>query len=315
MIVLATFNPPEALRNELETGFSEAEFVYRSHPDCSELEQAEILITYGEDLTAEHIEKAAHLKWIMVVSAGLELMPLQAIKERGIIVTNARGIHKTPMAEYTLGMMLSHEKRLAELKQKQSEEVWDRDMEMGELFGKKALILGTGAIGSEIARLAKAFGMSVDGMNRSGRAVSFMDRIYLTEELNDALKGADYVISVLPSTPETKGVLTASHLLSMKRGSVLINIGRGDLFKDEDLLSALKAGRPSHAILDVFGEEPLKPGHPYWMHPDITLTPHLSSRSNRYLPRAFQIFKDNLSAYLDQDREAMKNVIDPDRGY
>ena len=315
MIVLTTFIPPEPIRNELETDFADAEFVYRSNPECSELEHAEILITYGEDLTAEHIRTAVQLKWIMVVSAGLEQMPLQEIKEKGITVTNARGIHKTPMAEYALGMMLSHEKKLVTLKQKQRKEVWDRDMEMGELFGKKALILGAGSIGSEIARLAQAFGMSVNGVNRSGRAVPFMDSIYRIEELNDALKEADYVISVLPSTAETRGLLAADRLFSMKKGSVLMNIGRGDLFKEEDLLEALKAGRPSHAILDVFGAEPLQPGHPYWKHPDITLTPHLSSRSNRYLPRAFRIFKDNLPAYLAKNIQAMKNVIDPDREY
>ncbi|MGE7767494.1 hypothetical protein [Peribacillus sp. NPDC096540] len=111
-------------------------FVYQEDWEDEPLRGAEILITYGEDLTDETIEKAPNLKWIMVMSAGMELMPFKAIENRGILVTNARGIHKIPMAEYTIGMLLRYEKKVKQLIKNESDELWDRKIEVGELNGK-----------------------------------------------------------------------------------------------------------------------------------------------------------------------------------
>nr|WP_311380680.1 NAD(P)-dependent oxidoreductase [Bacillus sp. ISL-78] len=121
------------------------------------------------------------MKWIMVMSAGMELMPFNAIEERGIMVTNARGIHKIPMAEYTIGMLLQYEKKLKLLMKNEKEELWNRKIEVGELNGKTMLIMGVGAIGGEVARLGKAFGMKTIGMNRSGKPVESIDHLYVLD--------------------------------------------------------------------------------------------------------------------------------------
>jgi len=316
MIVLTTLIPPETVQTEFNETYKEITFYYQDGIDPEDvlLKKADILITYGEDLTEKHIEKALSLKWIMVISAGLEKMPLKAIAARDILITNAKGIHKIPMAEYTLGMILQYEKKIKCIMLNKQDRKWDRELEMGELHSKTILIVGAGAIGGQIARLSKAFGMRTIGVNRSGTAVDDLDKLYKLDELNEALVLADYVVSVLPSTTETKGLFTKTQFQAMKNTSVFINIGRGDLVDDEVLVEALRNGELAHAILDVFEQEPLSQTHSFWTMENITLTPHLSSRTTEYLPRAFGIFTENLSNYLEGSKE-LKNIVDPFKGY
>ena len=181
MRVLSTIVPSKTIQTDITAKFPNIEFLYQEELTVGELTQAEVLITYGEDLENQHIRKAPKLKWIMVMSAGLEKMPFDAIIEQGILVTNARGIHKIPMAEYTFAMVLLHEKKGRLLLENERNEKWDRDVRVGELNGKTMLILGTGAIGGEIARMAKAFNMQTIGMNRSGSPTEYIDRTHPKE--------------------------------------------------------------------------------------------------------------------------------------
>ncbi|WP_319951988.1 NAD(P)-dependent oxidoreductase [Peribacillus frigoritolerans] len=165
-----------------------------------------------------------------------------------------------------------------------------------------------------MARLGKAFGMKTIGVNRSGKPVESIDHLYDLDHLLVAIPGADYIVSVLPSTDETKGLLQKEHFKAMKESAVFVNIGRGDLINDEVLIDALDAGELSHAILDVFDREPLGKGHPFWRMENVTVTPHLSSKSGEYLPRTFAIFEKNMREYLRAGKD-FTNVIDLSRGY
>ncbi|SNT14447.1 Phosphoglycerate dehydrogenase [Bacillus sp. OK838] len=314
MLILSTIIPDEGIQTKMKDAFPGLNFIYQEGWMDERLSEAEILITYGEDLTEKIIGKAANLKWIMVMSAGMELMPFKAIEERGILVTNAKGIHKIPMAEYTIGMLLQYEKKLKLLMKNEREEMWDRKIEVGELNGKTMLVLGAGAIGGEVARLGKAFRMTTLGVNRSGKPVESIDRLYTLDNLLEAIPGADYIVSVLPSTDETKDLLQKEHFKAMKESAVFVNIGRGDLIEEEVLIEALEAGELAHAILDVFDPEPLEKGHPFWRMENVTVTPHLSSKSGEYLSRTFAIFEKNMREYLKSGKDFI-NVIDLSRGY
>ncbi|MGE7604496.1 D-2-hydroxyacid dehydrogenase [Peribacillus sp. NPDC097675] len=314
MLILSTIIPNEGIQKKMTDAFPDLTFYYEETWTDEKLQEAEILITYGEDLTDEIIERAVNVKWIMVMSAGLELMPMNSIEKRGIMVTNARGIHKVPMAEYTMGMLLQYEKKLKQLIENEAAEIWDRKIEVGELNGKTMLILGTGAIGGEVARLAKAFRMNTLGVNRSGKAVEHIDHLYALTEIGDALPKADYIVSVLPSTPETKDLLKKEHFKAMKSSAVFVNIGRGDLVKEEVLVEVMEEQELAHAILDVFEPEPLEKSHPFWSMDNVTVTPHLSSKSSEYLPRTFAIFEENMKEYLRKGNDFI-NVIDPKKGY
>ncbi|MCM3573492.1 MULTISPECIES: D-2-hydroxyacid dehydrogenase [Mesobacillus] len=314
MKIYSSILPVEALQDDVKKEFPEVSFEFHKGIKEDLFLDAEIFLTYGEDLTEELIYKADKLKWIMVMSAGLDRMPFEACKKRGILVTNVRGIHKIPMAEFTIGMMLQHAKQMRSLLANEQTRTWERKLPMGELYGKTLLILGIGAIGGEVARLAKAFNMKTIGVNRSGREAEWADEIFTMDNYRGALPQADFIVSVLPSTSETKHFLDHIDFDMMKDTAVFINIGRGDLVTDEVLTAALQENKIAHAYLDVFYEEPLKESHPFWTMDNVTVTPHISSLTKNYLPRSFEIFKHNLHTYIKNGSDYL-NVIDMDRGY
>lgn len=316
MKVVSTAKLRESLRNELCDRFPEVEFLfYKSMTEAEESwSQAEILVTYGEDVTEDILASFIQLKWIMVISAGLEKMPLRKIKEKGIIVTNARGIHKIPMAEYTFSVLLNVAKNTKIWFENQAQNKWDRRVTMEELFGASMTILGPGAIGNEIARLAKAFGMSTIGVNRSGQSVAHIDKIYTIDQLKEASSNSKYVVAILPETPETQGILDAGFFKALRQDAVFVNIGRGKTVNQTALLEALQAGEFDHAVLDVFEEEPLPENHPFWQMDNVTVTPHFSSVTANYQLRSIDIFKENLTRYLNKETDLI-NRIDLDRGY
>ena len=290
----------------------------RVHPSVQEamddLPLAEIMITYGEDLTPAIIEKCVQLKWIMVISAGLELMPFEAIAERGIVVSNARGIHKIPMAEYTLGMILMFSRRFVELYQNQMQHKWDRTIRIDELNGQTLGVVGAGAIGSEIAKRAKAFGMQTLGVATTLRQQEEFDEMFDRSKMDEVIQRSDYLVVITPLTEETKGLIGAREIGRMKPNAVLINISRGAVVDEDALLAALQSRTIRGAGLDVFNVEPLPEDHPYWSLDNVVLTPHLSSRSPKYMERAQEIFRHNLAVYLTQQGE-MINRIDVKKGY
>lgn len=278
------------------------------------IKSVEVLVTYGEDVTANIVKQASNLKWIMVISAGMDQLPFETIEQHNILITNVRGIHKVPMAEYVISMLLQVYRQEKILIHNERNNHWDKSIKMREISGNTMLIVGTGAIGKEVARLAKAFQMKTLGVSRSGREVEFFDETYPIAQLDYVLPKADFVISVLPSTAETKYLYSIHHFKLMKDTAIFLNMGRGDVVSSEDVLKAVKEQEIEHAILDVFEQEPLSEEHPLWQEENITITPHLSGVSTNYVARSLDIFMENLTVYR-QGSSSYINIIDTKRGY
>ncbi|MRG87552.1 D-2-hydroxyacid dehydrogenase [Salinibacillus xinjiangensis] len=316
MNILTTCKVKSRIQEKLLQSFPDVTFQFCTDIETAEayLGNADILITYGGDLLEEHIQKASNLKWIMVLSAGVDQLPFQAIKERSIIVTNARGIHGVPMSEYAISMVLQVSRNSKTLWENERNHTWDQKVKMNEINGKTLLIVGAGAIGEEVARLAKAFRMRTIGVSRSGRPIDYFDECIKVDALTAKLPDADVVISILPSTPETKNLFRKEQFDAMKDDGVFLNMGRGDVVNESDLTEALQKRSIAHAVLDVFQEEPLPDKHPFWDMESVTITPHISGVSQPYQHRAMEIFEQNLKKYLHNEKNLI-NVIDPNRGY
>lgn len=316
MRIISSFEVGQETEDRLKGQFPEVNFsFYKNIKEAEEaLVSTEVILTYGSDITEEIIDKATALKWIMVLSAGLEQLPIKKLIERNILVTNVRGIHAIPMAEFAFGYMLQHAKKLAAFAKQQEQKNWKRLVPLKELYGQTLLVVGAGAIGSQIAKYANVFGMNTIGINTSGRNVAEFEEVFPISELNHVLPKADYVVSVLPSTERTKNVYNLKQFQMMKEDAVFINMGRGDAVNEADLLKALSTGEIAHAYLDVFNEEPLPEAHPFWNHENITITPHLSAVTDLYLPRGMEIFEENLRTYIKGGNEYI-NRIEMERGY
>ncbi|CDQ20364.1 Phosphoglycerate dehydrogenase [Halobacillus karajensis] len=315
-VVSAIKRVPEEIQLRLQTRFPEATFVFcHGMGEAKDsLEEADVFITYGEDLDKEKIQTAKKLKWIMVLSAGMDRMPFGEIAKRDILITNVRGIHAQPMAEYAISMLLQVSRKAKTLLEQEKNEEWNRRPVMQEISGKTMVLLGTGAIPQEVARLAKAFHMRTVGVSKSGKIRPYFDKVVPVNQLDLVLPSGDFVVAALPSTPETEGLLLEEHFNKMAAHTIFLNMGRGDLVSSEVILNAVRDGEIAHAVLDVFEEEPLPEGHPFWREENITVTPHLSGISPHYVPRGFDIFEENLAVFLSGEGE-LKNMIDPKRGY
>ncbi|MHA6252699.1 D-2-hydroxyacid dehydrogenase [Oceanobacillus sp. CAU 1775] len=303
-------------REKLVKDFPNSKFVFCDRPEeaTKYLADAEVFVTYGNDIDEGLVEAGEKLKWIACLSAGVDRFPFKAIKEKGIIVTNVRGIHKIQMAEYAISMLLQVYRNAKTIIENEKNTVWDNRIKVQEITGKTMVILGTGAIGGETARLAKAFRMKTIGVSRSGKEVEYFDEVHQTSELREVLPKADFVISVLPSTKATERLLTYEDFHVMNSSAVFLNMGRGSVLVEADLLRAIQEEKIAHAVLDVFDEEPLPKEHPFWKEENITITPHISGLSPAYVVRALDIFKQNLQAF-EQNKADMINTVNLDEGY
>ncbi|HXF52098.1 MAG TPA: D-2-hydroxyacid dehydrogenase [Dehalococcoidia bacterium] len=258
---------------------------------------------------------APNLKWIQLTSAGADRLLQSGFVGRGVIVTTASGLHATPIGEYVLAVMLMFAKGAPRFFRAQLRREWARFLP-SELHGKTVGIVGMGNIGREVARLSKAFGCRVLGIRRSVSARTsdeHADEVLPPSELASLLRESDYVVLATPLTPETRAMIAEPQLRAMKPTAVLVNIARGPIVVEGDLVRALREGWIAGAALDVFEREPLPADSPLWDLENVILTPHISGGTEIYNRRAVGIFTDNIRRFLAG--EPLRNVVDPERGY
>ena len=218
---------------------------------------------------------ATNLKWLNSIYAGLDFMPLDVLKERGVVVTNGVGINAITIAEYVVMLMLSHAKGYRDVVRAQDRHEWLRDSPgKRELSGERVVLLGMGAIGSLIKTRLEAFDMTVVPVRRSGA-----DGALRPGEWRQKLGEFDWVVLAVPSTPETKHMIGALELAAMRPNGVLVNIARGDVVDQAALVEALQAKSIEAALLDVTEPEPLPTDHPLWSLDNAQVTMHLSGRA------------------------------------
>jgi phosphoglycerate dehydrogenase-like enzyme len=271
------------------------------------VEEMDVLYTWG--FPAELLPRAKRLRWIQVMGAGVNAF-LDAPFPPKVVLTRIVDVYSPWMTEYTLGWLLWASQQMEGLRAAQRARRWE-PVTPTQLRGKTLAVVGLGSIGRSIARVARAFGMQVLGMNRSGRRVPEVERVYRRSNFRDLLQASDYVVLVLPLTPETRGLLGEAELRAMRPHAWLVNIGRGGLVQQEALVRALSERWIGGAVLDVFSEEPLPTDHPLWGMPNVVVTPHISGPN---VPEEIApIFNDNLQRFL-QGR-VLRGRVDLRRGY
>jgi phosphoglycerate dehydrogenase-like enzyme len=281
-----------------------------------ELPDTDILV--GFSLRREQFAQAKKLKWIHATAAGVGQLMYSELRESGIVLTNARGIHSIPMSEHILGMIIAMARRFPDAFRFQraahwaQQEIWDARPR--ELKGNILLIVGFGSIGRELARLLQPVGMRIWGMTRSGRGdAQLVERILPAAELHDALPQADFVVLAAPETPDTRQMIGERELALMKPSAYLFNVARGTLVDEAALIAALRARSIAGAALDVTAEEPLPPENPLWKLDNVFITPHISAATENLWQRQEELLLENLERWFD-GRELL-NQVDLQRGY
>lgn len=282
------------------------------------LGRAEVLFGIPESSAqglVDAVRAGPNLRWVQARNAGAGQHVAQAIDidreavER-VAITTASGVHAIPLAEFTLLGLLAFAKRLPRMQSDKARRRWpDQEQPSGELRGQTLLIVGAGAIGAEIARLAKAFGMEVLAIKRDvGEAVPNVDEIHPIDDLHELAARADAVVSVLPGTEATRGLLDARMFSAVKPGAVFVSVGRGTAVDEAALVGALRDGTLAGAALDVFEHEPLPPESPLWELDNVILSPHEAARVPAEEGRQVELFCDNLRRFLAG--EELRNRVD-----
>lgn len=279
------------------------------------LKSVEIIYGWTGQRSEELLTDDKHtLKWVQGKAAGVDFLDLEKLERNKILLTNGSGIHSIPIAESVFGMLLAHARGIQQAVKNQQTKTWDQVNKLMELHGKTIMIVGTGKIGVEIGRLAKAFNMKTIGVNRSGRDVDYMDLLIKQPELKEQVKQADIVVNILPHTDQTHYFFNEDIFSQMKEGTLFINVGRGPTVKTDDLIKALDNGKLAFAGLDVFETEPLPENSELWGREDVLITPHITGIAEHFKKRLFAIFEENLEAYLAGE-DLPRNLIDYDQQY
>jgi len=281
---------------------------------AQQLRDTEILITFLHPITAEMVDDARGLKWIQAMTAGVDMLPLDTIRKRDIIITSGRGIHKIYMAEYAIAAMVNLARNSHLLFRNQVAGRWDRSVPQGEIYGSTLGILGLGSIGREVAKRASCFGMWVIGVKRTPGPVECVEHVHGFDGMKEVFRQSDYVINLLPDTPQTRRVIDKEHFDLMKETACFINMGRGATVNEADLIDALRNGTIRALVSDVFAVEPLPPDSPLWTLENAVLTPHICGVSPKDMERGIKIILHNLEIYL-AGSGTMESVVDLARGY
>jgi phosphoglycerate dehydrogenase-like enzyme len=317
--VLAWQIPPEGV-DRLRRSFPEITFLHATDNDTRARGLADCDVAYTWIMSADELAAAPRLRWVHTSAVAVETLCLPELFARDIIVSNSRGVQSTPIAEHVVAVLLALAKQIPFAIDNQRQRRWAQNDFRGDhlpwlLNGRTLGLIGAGTIGSQIARLASAFGMHVLALTRREKtgAIAGVHEVLPPGKLDTLLERSDALVIAAPLTPATANMIAAPQLARMKRGSVVINVGRARIIDHRALTDALQSGHLGGASLDVFHQEPLPPDDPLWILPNVILTPHTSGFRHGHWDEVIDLFADNLRRFLAN--QPIRFRIEPTLGY
>jgi phosphoglycerate dehydrogenase-like enzyme len=263
------------------------------------------------------VEANPHLRWVHTMAAGggatVKAAGLTDEQLNEIIFTSSAGVHSGPLAEFAIFGVLAGAKDFPRLARQQSERVWSDRWMMGQLAEQTMLVIGLGGIGRRVVELLAPFGGTILGTSRREVTVDGVDEVVHPNQLVEVAGRADAVISTLPGTDATAGLLGGDFFAALKPGATVVNVGRGTVIEETALIDALHTGRVGFAALDVFATEPLPPESPLWSLPNVLISPHTAALSKHEDRRIAEVFCDNATRLLDGQH--LRNVINTEEFY
>ena len=244
------------------------------------------------------LDKFPNLKLVQLTSAGLDRVPVERMKEKGITLCNARGVYSTPMAEWALTGVLTLYKHTNTFYDNQQNHKWVKDRSVKELSGSAICIVGCGSVGTECAKMFKPFANEIIAVDIVKPVSDLYDAYYTIKNISKAVEKADVVILTLPLTDETRNMFNKELISQFKNDAILVNIARGAVVNEDDLINALKNNELGGAVLDVFETEPLSEESELWDLENVIITPHNSFVSPKNNERLYNVVYNNLKEFM-----------------
>ncbi|MCZ6635482.1 MAG: D-2-hydroxyacid dehydrogenase [bacterium] len=270
-------------------------------------------VVYGR-LPREPFRIANKLKWVQSIGVGFETMLYPEMIDSNVVITNTAGAFDSAMAEHALALILSFTRGIIFCERNRKGHLWQQDVPISQIDGQTACVLGLGSIGRAIIDRLPALGVTVTAVDAQVTdPPDGVSKLYSPDQMLDAVAEADFVIVALPLTDGTRGLINADCFARMKDTGYLVNIARGPIVNQADLINALRAHQIAGAGMDVFEKEPLPEDSPLWEMENVVLTPHLGGRSEEGGPNMKNIFVENLKRYVEGKN--LLNIIDKQKGY
>ncbi|HEU5138923.1 MAG TPA: D-2-hydroxyacid dehydrogenase [Bacillales bacterium] len=274
------------------------------------LSETEVILGWKFPLELLIQPVASSVRWFQSTGAGVDDLVADDSIPVDITLTRIIDQFGSSISEYVFMFLLHVAKDGSRMRRAQTEKLWDPFIP-ASLAGKTIGVAGLGSIGSEIVRKARAFDMSVYGLSYSGKQAALVDRHFTPGQWSEFVGELDYLVLTLPLTEATHHIVSKKVLISMKSTACLVNVGRGALIKEDDLIDVMQSGHLHAAVLDVFENEPIPKNHVFWTMPNVLVTSHLSGPST--VDGVSHFFAENVKRYLAG--KALAGVVDKERGY
>ncbi|HYL46528.1 MAG TPA: D-2-hydroxyacid dehydrogenase [Candidatus Limnocylindrales bacterium] len=314
------WNPPPEMAARIRAGWPEMRVVQLPSYDGLDRELPDADIFVGFSIRPEQFAWQRKLKWIHSTAAAVGQLMYPELRQSGIELTNASGVHSVPIAEHVLGTLIALARRFPDCLRYQQQarwaqqELWDAPVRPRELRGQVILFIGFGHIGRGVAKLLRPIGAHVWAVTRSGRGdTELAEKFFPAAQLHEVLPQADFVVLAAPETLETRKMIGARELALLKPSAYFVNVARGALVDESALAAALERGAFAGAALDVASQEPLPPESPLWKLDNVFITPHVSAVTENLWARQTDLLMENLERWFS-GRELL-NRVDLKRGY
>ena len=300
----------ELYRDRLQREFSGVQFLlfHKAAEVSGDLSAIDVMIMFGIEIRDQMLRDAPRLKWIQSLATGLDHFLRCPSLRPDVLITSGRGIHGVPMREHVLYLMLAITHDAKRQVEDHQQHVWERRL-WSTLYGKTAVIAGTGVVGGAIGEMLQTLGMRVIGVSRMPRFARGFDEIVPSERLREAASKADYLINVVPAAPENSALFGAALFDAMKPSAYYISAGRGQTVDETALITALHERRIAGAAFDVFAAEPLPPESPFWTLPNVFITPHVGGYVVEYEDFIMPLIVDNMRLFLAGRTDEMANIV------
>lgn len=289
-----------------------------SSSDFSDAADAEIILNWSgsQALLRDVFLMSPHVRWIHSRSAGLEQTLFPELIQSEVVLTNGSGVFSASLGEFVVAAILHFAKDFRRMIRNQMAGVWEQ-FDVTMISGQTLGIVGYGSIGRAVAVRARALEMNVLALkrllSRGAKEDPLIDRYYASEQRLEMLSQCDYIVVTLPLTEETRGLIAEPEFAVMKKNAVIINVGRGPAVDERAMIRALSENRIHGAALDVFDQEPLPPGHPFYSLGNVLLSPHCADHTPDCLDNAMRFFLLQLGRF--NRKETLFNIVDKRRGY
>ena len=268
----------------------------------------DVIFGLGHHIPSALVARAKNLKWVQALTTGTETLTVPGMLPPHVLLTSTRGIHGPQMSELAFLNMIALARNFKKNLENQAAAKWEQ---WGQpiLEGKTIVIVGLGLLAEHLAERCKLFGMKVIGISNGRSGAPHFDEVHPRSDLKKLAARADFLMLLVPYSPQTYHLVDRDVIAAMKPTAFLINLARGGVVDEAALIEHLQAGKIAGAGIDVFSKMPLPPDNPLWRMPNVIITPNIGGRSDNFIEQTMTVLEPNLQAFINGRLKDMRNVI------